>query len=228
MDIDQNFGAANAFDRAQGAFRIIFDCCWDIWIVCGERELHFNVAIIDLDRLHQSDRAAATSRRTRGLARGSRPSSGSRVRKVLPLESVPNFSEGRDRDVIDAIGAALSQRARLLDVHADAGPQPLRLHARRRRCRARGSARRRRRVRARAHRPAPARGRPSPRRCRGRRAARPDLAGDMERAEAAAPETAGRIGELGLPVFLYGGSRPWAGVLPAWRPRGASAADRRG
>jgi glutamate formiminotransferase/glutamate formiminotransferase/formiminotetrahydrofolate cyclodeaminase len=39
---------------------------------------------------------------------------------VLPLESVPNFSEGRDRPTIDAIGDALSAHARLLDVHADA------------------------------------------------------------------------------------------------------------
>jgi len=39
---------------------------------------------------------------------------------VLPLESVPNFSEGRDRTTIDAIGAALAAHARLLDVHADA------------------------------------------------------------------------------------------------------------
>jgi glutamate formiminotransferase len=39
---------------------------------------------------------------------------------VLPLESVPNFSEGRDRATIDAIGAALRSHARLLDVHADA------------------------------------------------------------------------------------------------------------
>jgi len=38
---------------------------------------------------------------------------------VLPLESVPNFSEGRDRAVIDAIGAALATHARVLDVHAD-------------------------------------------------------------------------------------------------------------
>jgi glutamate formiminotransferase len=37
----------------------------------------------------------------------------------LPLESVPNFSEGRDRATIDAIGAALAAHARLLDVHAD-------------------------------------------------------------------------------------------------------------
>jgi glutamate formiminotransferase len=39
---------------------------------------------------------------------------------VLPLESVPNFSEGRDAAVIEAIGAAVSEHARLLDVHTDA------------------------------------------------------------------------------------------------------------
>jgi glutamate formiminotransferase/glutamate formiminotransferase/formiminotetrahydrofolate cyclodeaminase len=39
---------------------------------------------------------------------------------VLPLESVPNFSEGRDRATIDAIGNALAAHARLLDVHSDA------------------------------------------------------------------------------------------------------------
>jgi len=38
---------------------------------------------------------------------------------VFPLEAVPNFSEGRDRATIDAIGAALSAHARLLDVHSD-------------------------------------------------------------------------------------------------------------
>ena len=38
---------------------------------------------------------------------------------MLPLESVPNFSEGRDRATIDAIGKALSEHARLLDVHSD-------------------------------------------------------------------------------------------------------------
>jgi glutamate formiminotransferase / 5-formyltetrahydrofolate cyclo-ligase len=37
----------------------------------------------------------------------------------LPLESVPNFSEGRDRDTIDALAAALSGTAELLDVHSD-------------------------------------------------------------------------------------------------------------
>jgi glutamate formiminotransferase len=38
----------------------------------------------------------------------------------LPLESVPNFSEGRDRATIGAIGAALGRHADVLDVHADA------------------------------------------------------------------------------------------------------------
>lgn len=37
----------------------------------------------------------------------------------LPLESVPNFSEGRDRATIDAIADALSAHAELLDVHSD-------------------------------------------------------------------------------------------------------------
>jgi glutamate formiminotransferase/glutamate formiminotransferase/formiminotetrahydrofolate cyclodeaminase len=36
-----------------------------------------------------------------------------------PLESVPNFSEGRDRGTIDALAEALGGKARLLDVHAD-------------------------------------------------------------------------------------------------------------
>jgi glutamate formiminotransferase/glutamate formiminotransferase/formiminotetrahydrofolate cyclodeaminase len=37
----------------------------------------------------------------------------------LPLESVPNFSEGRDAATIEAIGGALAGSARLLDVHTD-------------------------------------------------------------------------------------------------------------
>ena len=37
----------------------------------------------------------------------------------LPLESVPNFSEGRDGATLDALAGALSAHARLLDVHAD-------------------------------------------------------------------------------------------------------------
>ncbi len=35
------------------------------------------------------------------------------------LESIPNFSEGRNRATIDALADAMSSRARLLDVHAD-------------------------------------------------------------------------------------------------------------
>jgi glutamate formiminotransferase / 5-formyltetrahydrofolate cyclo-ligase len=38
---------------------------------------------------------------------------------VLPLESVPNVSEGRDAAVIGAIGDALAAHATLLDVHSD-------------------------------------------------------------------------------------------------------------
>ncbi|MFL5959226.1 MAG: glutamate formimidoyltransferase [Gaiellaceae bacterium] len=38
---------------------------------------------------------------------------------MLPLEAVPNFSEGRDRATIAAIGEALARHARLLDVHSD-------------------------------------------------------------------------------------------------------------
>jgi glutamate formiminotransferase len=37
----------------------------------------------------------------------------------LPLEAVPNFSEGRDAATLDALAAALSTSARVLDVHAD-------------------------------------------------------------------------------------------------------------
>jgi len=35
------------------------------------------------------------------------------------IEAVPNFSEGRDRRILDAIEAAVSAHARVLDVHAD-------------------------------------------------------------------------------------------------------------
>ena len=38
---------------------------------------------------------------------------------MLPLESVPNVSEGRDAAVIEAIGDAFAGHASLLDVHAD-------------------------------------------------------------------------------------------------------------
>ena len=38
---------------------------------------------------------------------------------MLPLESVPNVSEGRDETVVRRIGEAFSAAARLLDVHSD-------------------------------------------------------------------------------------------------------------
>ncbi|HEX9379248.1 MAG TPA: glutamate formimidoyltransferase [Gaiellaceae bacterium] len=38
----------------------------------------------------------------------------------LPLESVPNFSEGRDAGTIEAVRSALAVRADVLDVHSDA------------------------------------------------------------------------------------------------------------
>jgi len=37
----------------------------------------------------------------------------------LPLESVPNFSEGRDAATLEALAGVLSARAQLLDIHAD-------------------------------------------------------------------------------------------------------------
>ena len=39
---------------------------------------------------------------------------------MVPLESVPNFSEGRDRLVIADVGTELARFAKLLDVHSDA------------------------------------------------------------------------------------------------------------
>ena len=39
---------------------------------------------------------------------------------ALPLESVPNLSEGREKGTLDALREAMSGPARLLDVHADA------------------------------------------------------------------------------------------------------------
>jgi glutamate formiminotransferase len=38
---------------------------------------------------------------------------------VLPLEAVPNVSEGRDTETISALAAAFARDARLLDVHSD-------------------------------------------------------------------------------------------------------------
>jgi glutamate formiminotransferase len=38
----------------------------------------------------------------------------------LPLESVPNFSEGRDESTIEALRSALAMHADVLDIHSDA------------------------------------------------------------------------------------------------------------
>jgi glutamate formiminotransferase / 5-formyltetrahydrofolate cyclo-ligase len=37
----------------------------------------------------------------------------------LPLEAVPNISEGRDRTVIGLVGTVIAEHARLLDIHSD-------------------------------------------------------------------------------------------------------------
>jgi glutamate formiminotransferase / 5-formyltetrahydrofolate cyclo-ligase len=123
---------------------------------------------------------------------------------VLPLESVPNFSEGRDRETIDAIERALANSARVLDVHADADHNrsvftlvgdDAELAA----ALVAGIECARDRIDLRHHEGA-----------HPRVGAAdvvplvPVVPGDMGRAEAAAGEVAARVGELGLPVFLYG------------------------
>jgi glutamate formiminotransferase len=131
---------------------------------------------------------------------------------VLPLESVPNFSEGRDRATIDAIGSALSDGARLLDVHADpdhnrsvftlVGEDATLVDAL-----LAGIACARDRIDLRRHEGAHPR--------IGAADVVPVVplgAGDMERARAAARELARRTGEeLGLPVFVYGELAPGRG-----------------
>jgi glutamate formiminotransferase len=137
----------------------------------------------------------------------------------LPLESVPNFSEGRDSATIDALSTALGEKADLLDVHADVdhnrsvftlvGEDDELVSAL-----LAGIACARERIDLRRHEGAhPRIG-----------AAdvvplvpiRPD---DMPRARATATELAGRIGDdLGLPVFLYGELA--AGRGPAFFRRG--------
>jgi glutamate formiminotransferase / 5-formyltetrahydrofolate cyclo-ligase len=142
---------------------------------------------------------------------------------VLPLESVPNFSEGRDRGVIDAIGAALSAHARLLDVHSDpdhnrsvftlVGEDDLLVEAL-----VAGVAAARDRIDLRAHEGAhPRIGAADvvpvvPLRPEG-----------MGRARTAALDVARRIGEeVGLPVFLYGELAPGRG--PAFFRHGGTEA----
>jgi glutamate formiminotransferase/glutamate formiminotransferase/formiminotetrahydrofolate cyclodeaminase len=140
---------------------------------------------------------------------------------ALPLESVPNFSEGRDGATIDALAAALS-RAELLDVHSDpdhnrsvftlvGGEEELvdALLA--------GVACARERIDLRRHEGAHPR--------IGAADVVPLVAldpADRERARACALRLGERIGaELGLPVFLYGDSAPGRG--PAFFRRGGPA-----
>ena len=124
---------------------------------------------------------------------------------MLPLEAVPNFSEGRAQATIAAIADALSGRARLLDVHSDpdhnrsvftlVGEDEALVEAL-----LAGIACARDRIDLRAHEGAHPR--------IGAADVVPVVplrASDMERARAAASEVARRVGEeLGLPVFLYG------------------------
>ena len=140
----------------------------------------------------------------------------------LPLESVPNFSEGRDRATIDALAAALGEHAELLDVHADAdhnrsvftvvGDDEDLLRALLEAARIA-----RDRIDLRTH-----------------EGAHPRIGAadviplvpiapdDMPRAEDAALELGRRLGDqLGLPVFLYGELAPGRG--PAFFRRGGPA-----
>jgi glutamate formiminotransferase / 5-formyltetrahydrofolate cyclo-ligase len=140
---------------------------------------------------------------------------------VLPLESVPNFSEGRDRATIAAMGEALSGGVRLLDVHSDPDhnrsvftlvgrDEPL-LEAL-----LAGIEVARERIDLRRH-----------------EGAHPRIGAadvvplvplrpeDMDRARAAALELARRVGEeLELPVFLYGELAPGRG--PAFFRQGGT------
>ena len=138
---------------------------------------------------------------------------------MLPLESVPNFSEGRDRATIDAIGTALGRAARLLDVHADedhnrsvftlVGSEAELVESL-----LEGVACARERIDLRRHEGA------HPRIGAADVVPLVPLAtGDLERACAAALALAERIGrELALPVFLYGAVAPGRG--PAFFRRG--------
>jgi glutamate formiminotransferase len=127
---------------------------------------------------------------------------------AYPLEAVPNFSEGRVRATIDALGAALGERARVLDVHVDAdhnrsvftvAGQPEKVVD----ALVAGIACARDRIDLRRHEGAhPRVGAADVVPVVG---VRPE---DMERARTAAVELARRVGaDVGLPVFLYGAER---------------------
>jgi glutamate formiminotransferase / 5-formyltetrahydrofolate cyclo-ligase len=137
----------------------------------------------------------------------------------LPLESVPNVSEGRDPAVIRAIGAALAKRATLLDIHTDADHNRSVFTLVGKEAQLVGAllaaiACARERIDLRDH--AGAHPRIGVADVVPIVPLRPE---DMERACAAALELARRIGEeLLLPVFLYGALAPERG--PAFFRRG--------
>ena len=142
------------------------------------------------------------------------------------LESVPNFSEGRDQATIDAIAAALERHARLLDVHSDAdhnrsvftvvGDEVVLVRALLEAVRVA-----RERIDLRVHEGAHP--------CIGAADVVPVVPvapEDLERARSCALELARRIGdELALPVFLYAASAPGRG--PAFFRRGGLVELRR-
>jgi glutamate formiminotransferase len=142
---------------------------------------------------------------------------------TLPLESVPNFSEGRDVGTIEALRCALSTRADVLDVHADpdhnrsvftlVGDDTDLVEAL-----LAGVAAARERIDLARHEGAHPR--------IGVADVVPVVAlepGDRERSHVCALRVAQRIGEeLELPVFLYGESAPGRG--PAFFRRGGPAA----
>jgi glutamate formiminotransferase len=141
---------------------------------------------------------------------------------MLPLEAVPNFSEGRDRATIDAIGEALAGQARLLDVHSDedhnrsvytlVGSEEELVAAL-----LAGIGCARERIDLRRHEGAHP--------CIGAADVVPLVPiqeDDAERARAAALELARRVGEeLELPVFLYADLAP--GLGPSFFRRGGPA-----
>lgn len=140
----------------------------------------------------------------------------------LPLESVPNFSEGRDAGTIEALRSALSAHADVLDVHSDAdhnrsvftlvGDDSSLVEGL-----LAGIACARERIDLREHEGAHPR--------IGAADVVPIVAldpSDRERARDCALRLADRVGaELGLPVFLYGDSAPERG--PAFYRRGGPA-----
>ncbi len=138
---------------------------------------------------------------------------------TLPLESVPNFSEGREQATLDALARALDGPATLLDVHADID------HNRSVFTLVGGEAQI---VEALLAAVVCAKDRIDLRRHEGvhPRVGAADVVpvvpvspDDMPRAQTTATDLAERIGgELGLPVFLYGELAPGRG--PAFFRRG--------